>query len=112
MLDLRSLWGSCLVLVEPPGIILTSGSRVLRVGPVFLGMHGLMGQDCSPRRPSICKGSPPPFPPGPARNGCMQERQLDSFFFLGLGEEQGLVMDLPENSLRMVPGGTARPCVL
>lgn len=73
-----------------------------------------MGQDCSPRRPSIAKGRglSPLFPPGPARNGCRQERQLDSFFFLGLGEEQGLVMDLPENSFRVIPGGSARPCVL
>ena len=52
------------------------------------------------------------FPPGPARNGCRQERQLALFSFLGLGEEQRPAMDLPEGLLRMVPGGTARPCVL
>lgn len=64
VLDLRSLCGSCVALVVPPGITMAWGLRCCVWVQCSLGCVALeeaMGQDCSPRRPSICKGRAPPY---------------------------------------------------
>lgn len=62
VLDLRSLCGSCVALVVPPGITMAWGLRCCVWAQCSLGCVALeeaMGQDCSPRRPSSCKGRAP-----------------------------------------------------